>query len=264
MLTVVLAGIVISPLLLYLNLIGQINLPNLLGPIGSGVPTGAFQGAARCVVQEIPIARSIIRVAHMAIPSVPAGHHVAVKVEEVPMMVDDTPLVRRVSAIGALIPVTDPGADPSRRRCPSPHECLRGAVGLDQLGGCAAPVRQVQVRLIHDAGPVSAPGETQGLGNGRGPTEEASAVVVAVVAGLAVAVNVHEQEIIKGDAPLVLGAVGCAAGVGHDLAGFGAALGIEGFLLLDGPQGLRDPHDDPLRCTGLDPLGRQLLQARMT
>lgn len=155
------------------------------------MPAGALQGAARRVVQEIPIARSIIRVAHMAIPSVPAGHHVAVTVEEVPMMVDDTPLVRRVCAIGALIPVADPGADPARGGRPRAHECLRGAVGLDQLGGRAAPVRQVQVGLVHEAGPVTAPGEAQGLGNGRCPAEEACAVVVAVVAGLAVAVNIH-------------------------------------------------------------------------
>ena len=63
------------------------------------------------------------------------------------------------------------------------------------------------VRLAEDiAGGlmVTAPGEAQGLGNGRGPFEETGVVVVAVVAGFAVAVHVHHQKKVKGDAPLVL------------------------------------------------------------
>ena len=55
------AGIVGSPLLLCLNLVGQINLPNLLRPIGPSMPAGALQRPAGRVAQEIPVTRSIIR-----------------------------------------------------------------------------------------------------------------------------------------------------------------------------------------------------------
>ena len=149
-------------------------------------------------------------------------------------MIDHAPLVRGITAVRPPVPIADPGADPAHRRRPRPHERLRAAVGLDQLCGRAAPVRQVQMGLVHQAGPISAPGQAQGLSNGRSPSEEASAVVVAVVAGLAVAVHVHHQKKVKGNAPLVLGTVGCAPGIGHNLTGLGAALGIECFLLFYG------------------------------
>ena len=228
------AGIAGSPLLLCLNLVGQVHLPDLLGPVVPGVPAGPLQRTVQRIIQEIPVAGTISRIAHTAIPTVPASAHIPIRIEQVPVMIDHAPLVRGVAAVWPPVPITDPSADPAHRRRPRPHERLRGAVGLDQLSGRAAPVRQVQMGLVHNTGPISAPGQAQGLGNGRGPFEETGVVVVAVVAGFAVAVHVHHQKKVKGDTPLVLGAVGCSPGIGYDLTGLGAALGIECFLLFYG------------------------------
>ena len=249
--------------LLCLNLVSQVHLPDLLGPVVPGVPAGTLQGTVQSIVQEIPVAGAVSRIAYAAVPAVPAGAHIPIRIEQVPVMIDHAPLVRRITAVWPPVPMTDPGTDPARGRRPGPHERLRAAVGLDQLCGCAAPVRQVQMGLVHQAGPIAAPGQAQGLGNSCSAAEEASAIIIAVVAGLAVAVHVYHQVEVKGNTPLVLRSVGCAPGIGYDLAGLGTALGIECFLLLNRSQRLTDSYNDSLGGTGLDPLGRQLLQAGM-
>ena len=81
-----------------LNLVGQVHLPDLLSSIVPGVPAGPLQRTVQRIVQEIPVAGTVSRVAHAAIPAVPASAHIPIRIEQVPVMIDHAPLVRGINS----------------------------------------------------------------------------------------------------------------------------------------------------------------------
>ncbi len=197
-----------------------------------GVPAGSFQRPIYGVVKIVPVAGTIRRVAYAAVPAVPAGAHVAIRVEQVPVMVDRQPFVCRVSAVCVPVPPAARGldpADPGLLRLPGAHELGRVGVQLLDARCAAAPVRELEVGLVHDGLPVASPFQAQGCADGSGPAEEVAGFVVGT--GAVVAVDVESR------APLVVGAVAAAGGIGDDIARLGAALGVQGVLLCYGAQG---------------------------
>ena len=91
--------------LLCLNLVSQVHLPDLLGPVVPGVPAGTLQGTVQSIVQEIPVAGTVSRIAYAAVPAVPAGAHIPIRIEQVPVMIDHAPLVRRITAVRPPVPI---------------------------------------------------------------------------------------------------------------------------------------------------------------
>ena len=89
-------------------------------------------------------------------------------------------------------------------RHPGSHKLFWCAVLLDQRGRRASPVRKIKVRLVHNAGPVTAPGKTKFLADLCRAPEVPLAVVVGIIGDLAVPVDVHAKIKVKGDTPLML------------------------------------------------------------
>ena len=204
----------------FLYTIQGVHVPYPLRPVVPAMPAGALQRPIRGRVEIVPVTRAVLRVAHAAIPAVPAGAGIAVAVEQIPVVIDDVPGIGRISPIRPAVPPAVAVLNPSGPFLHSPglHERLRIGVYLFNPGRAAPPVRKLEMRHVHDGFPVPAPFQAQGHADDPDPLEETVRLIIGASAVI--------PENVECSAPLMVRTVADSGCIGHNTAWLGASLGI--------------------------------------